>query len=641
MPNFPVRDLASKGILRDPSPYQLDLSAFSNGKNVLFHANKVQAAPIFRTINDTLPQQPVFVAGYEPSSGYDAIFVVGGDGSIQKYQNLTLSDVSANDSVGPIHMVVGGSGYVQATPPAVTFSTAAGPNAVTATGVAIVTSGGVVFGIVVTNAGYYPAGTAPTITIDAPVSGTTATATCTLVGFPGGAGATQKTTYCELGSVGYINFPGLAPQFFGPESLSFEPIPNRESAWTCRSLRAYGDYLIALNVTKPSTWVSPFSGATIAGGDSPSLFKWSDVVLNGNTPGSWDPTDPRTSAGENPLEGLTSPLVDGLPMRNLFVVYSETEIWAAEQTGTQSVFQFQQLFSNGGLISPNCVVEVDGVHYCFGPVDIYKHDGSEKVSLVDKRNRQSIYRNLNVEAAEACFVQYIPHLDSVLFAYQTGDTTFTFRNGGSTGCNAGALYDISNDTWTFIDLPNVRAFAMANCDTIYTYNSIPSNYTYANFGGSYYDQQNTFRKSAVTVSVSPEASPPISKNRLLGYDFMDVGWLGFAYEPEVNTQAFVERTGIALDQLGSDLTTYKRLRRIFPLVASLNPAIQVQVQIGYSNTPAGQVTWGAVQSFNPITQYKIDTITGGRYLAIRFLIPTPADFEIAGFDADVSDGGRR
>lgn len=638
MPIFPVRDLASKGILRDPSAYQLDLSAFSNGKGVLFHANKVQSAPIFRTISVLSADQPVLVAGYEPASGYDAIFVMGLAGSIQLYQDLTLTDVSPRDSIGVVNVTAGGSGYVQASPPTVTFQTATGVGARTATGVAIVDTAGVVAGIMLTDAGFYPAGTPPTpsVTIAAPVSGTSATAVSSLGPGPGG----PRATYCELASVGYFNRGDWPPQYFGPESTVFAPIPNQESKWTCRSLRAFGDFLIALNVTKPPTWVSPFSGVTVVGGSLPNLFKWSDVVLEGNTPGSWDPTNPNTSAGENPLEGLTSPIVDGLAMRNLFMVYSETEIWAVEQTGTQSVFQFQQAFSDGGLIAPNCVVEVAGVHYCFGPNDIYKHDGSEKVSIVDKRNRQSIFRNLNAKAAEQCFVQYIPHLDSILFAYQTGDTFFSFRTPPTEGCNAGALYDISNDTWTFIDLPNVAGFAMANADMIYTYASVPSGSTYANFGGSYYDQQNTFRKSAVAVSAS-STDAGITQNRLLGYDFMDVGWLAFNYEPEVNTQAFVERTGIALDQLGSNLATYKRLRRIFPLVASLNPNVQVQVQIGYSNTPAGAVTWGPVQSFDPATQYKVDTITGGRYLAIRFLIPTPADFEIAGFDADVSDGGRR
>jgi hypothetical protein len=433
-----------------------------------------------------------------------------------------------------------------------------------------------------------------------------------------------------------MNHPSRQPEWFGPQSNAFANLPNMEAAWTCRSMRAFGDYLIALNVNKPSTWTSPYTGLTSTGGSFPNMFKWSDVTLDGQVPGSWDPDNPTTSAGENPLEQLTSPIVDGLAMRNLFVIYSETEIWCAQQTGTQSVFQWEQLFGNGGVIAPNCVAEVDGVHYVFGPTDIYKHDGTTKVSIVDKRNRETIYRNLNVAASEAYFVQYIPHLDSILFAYQTGDTTQSYQ--GSTRCNVGMLYDIAGDTCTFIDLPNVSGFTMANCDTVYTAASIPTTYNGTNFGGSYYDQLNTFRRSAVAVSCT--LTGYLTQNRLLGYDFMSTGWLSFAYEPECNTPAFVERTGISLDSLGSDLTTYKRLRRVFPLVEIFN-SVPILVQIGYANTSAGVVTWGAPVSFDPTKQYKVDTITGGRYLAIRFTVPTPVDFAIAGFDCDVSDGGRR
>jgi hypothetical protein len=634
---FPVRNLASKGILRDPSPYQLDLEAWSQGLGVRFHANKVQSAPIFRLIQDSLSSPPQEIFGYEPSTGYDMMFVYGQNGSVGRYQDLTYSDVSAVNSVGAITITASGSGYSVSAPPTVTFSAASGTGAVTATGVAIISLAGLLVGILVTNTGWYPTGTPPTITIG---SGT-ATATCTL-GYP--------TTYDPraptgtfLGDVQYINQPSRQPIYYAPESTTFQTLPNMECAWTCRSLRAFGDFLIALNVTKPSTWTSPFSGVTQAGGSFPNMVKWSDLVFDGNVPDSWDPDNPNTSAGENPLDQITTPIVDGLAMRQTFLIYTENSIWGMEQTGTQAVFQWQQLFATGGLLAPNCVAEVDGIHYAFGPTDIYKTDGVSKISIVDKRNRETIYRNLNIQNAEACFAQYIPHLDSVLFAYQSGDTTFTWAGGK--GCNAGALYDIANDTWGFVALPNVTGFAMANADMVYTYSSVPSGATYDNFGGSYYDQQNTFRKSAVAVS---DALPitaggnqsVITNSRLLGYDFMTLGWMGFNYLPEVNQPAFVQRTGMALDQMGSNLTTYKRLRRIFPLVTCYDN-VPIQVTIGYSNTPSGAVTWGQPISYDPVTQYKCDTITGGRYLALQFTVPTPVDFEIAGFDCDISDGGRR
>ena len=83
-------------------------------------------------------------------------------------------------------------------------------------------------------------------------------------------------------------------------------------------------------MTKPSSFVDPFTGITQTGGAFPSMFKWSDLTLAGLPPGSWDPDNPNTSAGENILEELNTPIVDGLPLRSIFVIYSETQIWAAE-----------------------------------------------------------------------------------------------------------------------------------------------------------------------------------------------------------------------------------------------------------------------------------------------------------------------
>jgi hypothetical protein len=641
VPIFPVRDLAQKGVLRDPSSYQLDLNAWSNGKGIRFHANKVQSAPVFRVAQDEIATAPVFCASYEPFDGYDSIFVVDDVGATSKYQAQTYSDVTASKAIcqAPT-MTAQGSGYTgsgsnPSTLPSVTFSPATGTGAITALGTAIVDAAGQVTGIRIDDPGWYPTGVAPTITIAAPTSGITATATCVLG--PPATTDPRAFTSTELGSVLYINRPDRAPQWWNQQSTAMSALPAQECPWTCRSLRAYGDFLIALNVTKPSTFTDPYSGLTLAGGTFSNMVKWSNLTFEGQTPPDWDPDNPNSSAGENPLEQLTSPIVDGLPMKNAFIIYSETEVWSMEQTGTSSVFQFNGVFGPGsGLLAPNCVAEVDGIHYCFGPTDIYKHDGVEKVSIVDKRNRETIFRNLNVKASEACFVRYIPFMDAVLFAYQTGDTSFSFQGGDR--CNAGALYDIANDTWSFIDLPNVSAMTMANMDTIFSWESVPADANWFNFGGSWYDQSNTFVKSAVAVSST--LTGKITANRLCVYDYMVSGNRSHIYVPEINTAPFVERTGIALDQLGSNLTTYKRLKRLYPLVTIYN-SVPILVQIGYSNTPSGAVTWGAPISFNPETQYKVDTITGGRYLAIRFTVPTAVDFEVAGFDCDVSDGGRR
>ena len=52
--------------------------------------------------------------------------------------------------------------------------------------------------------------------------------------------------------------------------------------------------------------------------------------------------------------------------------------------GGNDVFSsFNRVFDKTGLINTNCVVEVEGKHYCFGLDDIYTHDGTSKITIAD------------------------------------------------------------------------------------------------------------------------------------------------------------------------------------------------------------------------------------------------------------------
>ena len=537
---IPFRGLAQKGILKDPSPYDLEDNAWSGGVNIRFGDTKAERAPIFRTVYDSLPAAPAFVYGRRPGAGYDSVFVAGTDGSVQRYVSKHLYDVS--------------------------------------------------------------------------VDGFTALE------------ATEQWTGTYLGDVTYLNRPAGVPLYYGPDSTKFAVLPNWDSTWRCRSLRAFHDYLIALNVTKN-------------GVDNPTLVKWSDLTLDGQVPGSWDHTDSTTNSGENPIAQLDSPIVDGMPLRDAFIIYARNQVWAMSPVPTAEVFTFTRLFSNAGLINVNCVAEVDGVHYCFGPNDIYAHDGTTTRSLVDKRNKRYIFKYLNAKAAGCFFVFYAPGLQEVHFCYQSLDPDVAYTS--PTACNRAAVYSIPNDTWSFIDLPNVTAYGLANVDGGWTFDSVADHtpqITCDNVGGTYDDQLDGYQEHLVAVSA--QSSGQLTANRLLAYDFMDKGKLPFPYVPETNPDAYIERVGLDLDAEGIDLGTYKTVRRIFPQVA-ISRDIPLTVRVGGDLTPAGTTTWSAPVSFSPVSQYKVDMRKGGRYLAVRMSASLPSDFEITGFDADVNSSGAR
>ena len=74
-----------------------------------------------------------------------------------------------------------------------------------------------------------------------------------------------------------------------------------------------------------------------------------------------------------------------------------------EFVGGNFIFAFRKLFTDDGLISQNCAVEVEGKHYCFGPSDIYVHDGTTKQSICDERTKNFVFQGLNTNKANVCF----------------------------------------------------------------------------------------------------------------------------------------------------------------------------------------------------------------------------------------------
>jgi hypothetical protein len=142
-------------------------------------------------------------------------------------------------------------------------------------------------------------------------------------------------TGCSLSSCTYVNRPMRSPLLL-PAGLAFANIPAWNANWRAVALRSYKSFLIALNVTK-------------AGVNFPSLVKWSDVAANNAAPTTWDETDTTKLAGENPLSQARTPIVDGGPLGDNFIIYTHDEVWKMSLVGGRFIFDFQRLpFDNAG-----------------------------------------------------------------------------------------------------------------------------------------------------------------------------------------------------------------------------------------------------------------------------------------------------
>lgn len=419
-----------------------------------------------------------------------------------------------------------------------------------------------------------------------------------------------------------FNRPSHVPAYLTPVASQFVVLPGWTSTHRAVAMRTFKSFLVALNVTKGST-------------EYPYMVKTSDAAV-GAIPASWDHTDTTKLATENILDELTTPLLDGLGLANVFLLYTSNEVWLMEYTGSGFLFNYRRLFDDAGIINTNCVVEVNGKHYVWGENDIYVTDGNQKRSIINGRNGKRFFSDLNMAEKEKFFAFHDPRQKSIYFCGVSGYSLRGFVD--TTYCNIAAIYNYENDTWTFYDLPNVTAATQANVDNTLTWTTAPG--TWDVTGGSWYDQQDSAQRFPVFLSVA-DATNGITSNKLIVADLNDAGKVALSVDTESVKNPYAERRGLDLDELGLAVRDYKHIRGVMPQMKMFDPLKNTLWRLGGQSTIDDTVRYSSYKTFNPRNKYKIDGKIGGRYLSYEISMTDTSDFELSGFDLDVVSIGKR
>ena len=437
--------------------------------------------------------------------------------------------------------------------------------------------------------------------------------------------ATKPYTSCSLANVEYINRTDTTPVYRGPTDTNFSVLSNFVPSSTCNSLRSYGDFLIALNLTE--------NGVNL-----PTRVRFSDLALSNQIPTTWDATDLTNSAGFNDLVQMKTPILDGLALNTNFFIYSSDQVWQMEFVGGAFIFNFRKVFDNCGVINTNCILENEGKHYVFDNDDIYIQDGLSKASICDKRVRNYIFSGIDKSKADKCYVQQNKELEEIYFCYHSGDDLAVYTDADF--CNRAAVYNYRSDTWSFMDLPNTVSGTSSNVNTVETYSSYGLNYNQT--GGTYHEQESQFSQFCLMASRAYTGSyETISTNRVLGIDLVDQGNLAKSSVSEFSFPMVAERVGIDLDEAQIPLSGYKVINRIYPQATTVSSDPNIHFEFGAGDLATEVTNYNPGIIFNMATEYKVDTRMSGRYLSYKVGTLEPKDFSLSGFDVDLQIVGRR
>lgn len=114
MPNLPIRDLGSVGVITDVDPFNLPINAFTRAKNVRFDQGNIRRSPGFRDVSTVTGFTPVFIHGVYNATGYDTVTVVSDDFDVYNFSNGTIAlDYNSSASVSPAQVTATSLANVQ------------------------------------------------------------------------------------------------------------------------------------------------------------------------------------------------------------------------------------------------------------------------------------------------------------------------------------------------------------------------------------------------------------------------------------------------------------------------------------------------------------------------------------------------
>jgi hypothetical protein len=408
------------------------------------------------------------------------------------------------------------------------------------------------------------------------------------------------------------------PQVWTPETTGtkLQILPNWPAPTTiCGSLRAFRNYLVALNVTQ-------------GGFNYPHMVKWSSGSNNNALPVTWDPTDPTHDAGEYNIVQNTDDCVDGVPLRDVFCIYKQDSIWAMQYVGGGPIFAFEQLFDNTGILSKRCAVEFQyGKHAVFTTTDIIVHDGQYMESLVNEKIRNAIFNNLDPTTGGRSFVAHNWPLFEVWFCWVTI---------GGTLPNKALIWNYKKNTFSFRDLPNaadIEPGIIASMSDAWNQAVGTWITDSAAWGAPSYNPNS--RQMAMAVPVGPSLYQIDSSNQFAG----------------VNITSTLERSGLGFPfRKGEppDFTSRKRLTNLFPRIQGtvgevVNVYVATQDETGLSPTWKGPypytigTTRGLAQSANATTgPFLFDS----RLFGFRFSYSGSGTWSISGYEVEMMKSGR-
>jgi hypothetical protein len=222
------------------------------------------------------------------------------------------------------------------------------------------------------------------------------------------------------------------PYSFKAGDSAIAGLLNWPADWRCEIIRPFGNFLVALKMTK--TGVVNVNG-----------IQWSNAADNNILPPDWDEANPASLAGGGTVNGDGGPIVDGLALDKTFLIYQKTRCNVMTFTRGQYVMNIRPLHSRG-LLSRTGLCEFDKKHFAIGNGVIYVNTGAGVQHMAEDKIQTRFFNELYDDVGLQCF--HDPASRRILTYYRDSED--------SALPNRVLTWDYSEDAWTFDDYDTTR-----------------------------------------------------------------------------------------------------------------------------------------------------------------------------------------
>lgn len=409
------------------------------------------------------------------------------------------------------------------------------------------------------------------------------------------AATANSWTSTVLGGVPILN-PGNTtdpPQQWDLNTANnFTALSNWPANLYCKSLRAYKNFLVALNVTDSGT-------------NYPYMIRWSHPADPGAVPSSWDTTDATKDAGKFDLSEGYDQIVDGLQLRDSLIVYKEASVWRMDFTGGQYVFRASKVLGTSGAMNRNCIVEIDGYHIVLTTNDIVMHDGFQANSILDKQTRRWLFQNMDVDEAYRSFVFKNPFFNEVYIC---------FASVGADHPDTAIVFNYKDRTVSKRAIPNIHHANFGQVDN-----------TLFGLWAADADSWN----SDISLWDSPDLVPNAARV-LMGSNAQKLYMLdsSSSFAGSAPT-GYVERRGLSFDAPEK----IKLVKGIRPRITG-NAGETVTIQVGSQDDPFEEPSYTTMTHTIGST-VRNNCLVAGRYISIKFETGSAYNWRLDSYDIEV------